>query len=320
MAKDFLAELNKKLGKNIVSLGKELENVKFLKTGLISLDVAIGGGLPIGRIVELRGLQSVAKTSLSLAMIGEFQKQGISCAFVDAEFSLNLQHARNLGVDTDKLIIVQPDTGEEAFEIIESLIREKLAKVVVVDSLSALATKAELEADVNKPGMGAQARLISVGLRRIIGPVSKNEAVVIMINQMRANINGGQYNQHTPSGGYALKYYTSVVLELKRDQGIIVAEEIMGYKIKVKVEKNKVGNPKEECILNLRFKTGFSSEGEVITLGVKSGIISIQGNTYFFKNKKLGVGENRTHQFLVDNPDINQEILNAISSPQELKQ
>lgn len=314
MKKDIIQELNKKLGKDLVCLGSKLDEVKFLSTGLLSLDVAIGGGLPVGRIVEFRGLQSVAKTSLALAMIGNFQKQGIPCAFVDAEFSLNLQHARNLGVDTDKLVIVQPDTGEEAFDIVETLIRQKIAKVIVVDSVNALATKAELEAEVNKPGMGAQAKLISIGLRRIVGPVHKNEAIVIMINQFRANIMGGQYSPHVAGGGYALKYYTSVVLELRRDQEAKVGDELTGYNIKIKVEKNKVGKPKEECIVQLRFATGFSAEADVMTLGEKAGVITTSGNTYYFGDIKLGVGNNKTRVFLEENPDICQNILSKIKS------
>lgn len=318
--KNILQELNKKLGKDLVSYGSKLDDVKFLKTGLLSLDVAIGGGLPIGRIIEFRGLQSTSKTSLALAMIGHFQKQGIPCAFVDAEFSLNLQYARILGVDTDKLIVVQPDTGEEAFEIVETLVKEKVAQVIVIDSVNALAVRSELEADVNKPGMGAQAKLLSIGLRRIVGPVNKNGAIVIMINQFRANIMGGQYSPHVAGGGYALKYYTSVVLELKRDQEAKVGEKLTGYNIKIKVEKNKVGKPKEECIVQLRFASGFSAEADLMTLGEKSGVITTQGNSYYFGDMKLAVGNNKTRVFLEENPDICKQILAKIEITSSLQE
>lgn len=321
MKKDFLKELNKRLGKDIVTTGDKLEDVKFISTGMLPLDYAIGAGLPVGRIIEIRGLQSSAKTSLALAIIANFQKNNLPCAFVDAEFSLNLQHARNIGVDTDKLIVVQPDTGEEAFEVVESLVREGAAKLIVIDSVNALATKAELEAEVNKPGMGATAKLLSSGLRRIVGPVSKNEAIVIMINQYRANIMGGQYSPHVAGGGYALKYYTSVVMELKRESSVDIAGKVMGYNIGIRLEKNKVGRPKETCSVLLRFATGFSSEADVMNLGLSSGVIRREGNTYSYEDKKLGIGENRTRQFLEENPDLCKEILEKIKtstlSPQE---
>jgi len=303
--------LNKKAGTKIVFHGSDIagRKIEVFPTGLLNLDDVVGcGGLPKGRIISISGLQSTGKSSLCLHILGKLQKDGVKCCYVDAEYSLNLEHARNLGVDVDKLLIVEPETGEQAFEAVESILRDSEASFIVIDSASALSSRAEMEAETGKPTMGGQARLISQGLRKMIGLVSKRKAVVIFINQLRMNIMGGQYNPYIETGGMALKFYTSIALELHRDQAILEGDKLVGYSLKVRVKKNKVGPPAGETKIQLMFASGFSEEASVFNIAVEKEIITKQKTTYYFNELKLGIGKPKALLFLEKNPLVAEEI------------
>ncbi len=320
MKKNILEEINKEAGERIAFTGKDInQEIEAVPTGMMPLDQAIGcGGLPKGRIIEIHGLPSSGKTSLCLGITASYQRHGLTCAFVDAEYALNIEHAKKMGVDTDKLLIIQPDTGEQAFEAIEKLVREDAAQFIVVDSASALVPRAIIEAETGKPTMGSQARLISQGLAKLIGPVSKRGTIVIFLNQMRMNIMGGTYDPYTVTGGMALRFYATIIMQLYRDKALMQGEELKGYSIKVKIKKNKVGNPAEECNVDLFFDTGFSTESDLLIFGEKSGIISHIGNTYKYGEVKLGSSQNKAREFLTENPQIATEILSQLQ-PQQSK-
>jgi recombination protein RecA len=285
---------------------------------LLPLDYAIGlGGLPVGRIIEVHGTFSAAKTSLCLAIIANFQKRNLPCAFIDAEFAFSAKHATSMGVDTDKLLMIQPDYGEQAFEIMEKILKDDSAKLIVVDSVSALTPKAEAEAEYGKPTMGAQARLMASGMRKLIGLVSKQKAIIIFINQLRMNIMGGQYDPYTLPGGQALKHYSSVMIELKKEKALMKGDKIVGYPIYIKIKKNKVGVPGEDCTVNLFFEDGFSAESNLLSLGEKAGLIRKEGNTIFYGDVKLGVGQNKAREFLEMYTDVAADLLAKLSPPQE---
>lgn len=309
-------DLNKHFSADIAYY--EGQKIAFEPTGLLPLDYAIGlGGLPVGRIIEVHGQFSSAKTSLCLAIIANFQKRNLPCAFIDAEFAFSAKHATSMGVDTDKLLMIQPDYGEQAFEIMEKILKDDSAKLIVVDSVSALTPKAEAEAEYGKPTMGAQARLMASGMRKLIGLVSKQKAIIIFINQLRMNIMGGQYDPYTLPGGQALKHYSSVMMELKKEKALMKGDKIVGYPIYIKIKKNKVGVPGEDCTVNLFFDDGFSASLDVISLGLKSGILRKDGNTLFYGEVKLGVGQNKAREFLVANPLVAQDLLAKLSPHQE---
>jgi len=290
--------------------GKEIE---VISTGIKSLDDAIGvGGLPKGKIIEVHGLQSTGKSSLCLGIIANFQKANLNCAYIDAEYSFSLSHAQNLGVNTDELLIVQPDSGEEAFTVLEKLVRDGDSQLIVVDSASALVPQGDIEADMGKNMMGSQARLISYGLRKLIGPISKSGCIVIFINQLRANILGGQYDPYIVTGGMSLKFYTSIMLELKRGKAIISSDEVKGITIPIKIKKNKVGPPAKECEVELHFADGFKENADVFNLAVGKDLIRKEGNTFFYGEIKLGVGANRAKKYLEDYPETMAEILTKI--------
>ena len=306
-------EINKQFGSDVAFY--EGQKIEFEPTGLLPLDYAIGlGGLPVGRIIEVHGQFSSAKTSLCLAIIANFQKRNIPCAFIDAEFAYSAKHAESMGVDNKKLLMIQPDYGEQAFEIMEKILKDNSTKLIVVDSVSALTPKSEAEAEYGKPTMGAQARLMASGMRKIIGLVSKQKAIVIFINQLRMNIMGGQYDPYTLPGGQSLKHYSSVMMELKKEKALMKGDKIVGYPIKIKIKKNKVGLPGEECVVNLFFQDGFSASLDVISLGEKAGFVTKTGNSYFLGEMKLGVGQNKARQFLVDNPLVASELLAKLST------
>ena len=305
--KETAKELNEKFGAGVAFY--EGQEIEYEPTGLLPLDYAIGlGGLPVGRIVEVHGTFSAAKTSLCLAIIANFQKKNIPCAFIDAEFSFSAKHAESMGVDNKKLLLLQPDFGEQAFEIMEKIIKDGTAKLIVVDSVSALTPKSEAEAEFGKPQMGSQARLMATGMRKLIGLVAKQKAIVIFINQLRMNIMGGQYDPYTLPGGQSLKHYSSVMMELKKEKALMKGDKIVGYPIHIKIKKNKVGLPGEECTVELFFQSGFSAESDILFLGEKAGLITKEGNTYFSGKNKLGVGQNKARQFLVDNPLLADEL------------
>lgn len=311
-----IEEFNRKAGSKIVFFGKDIagRKIEVMPTGLMNLDNVLGcGGFPKGRIVTISGLQSTSKTSLCLHLIGKLQKEGVKCCFVDAEYSLNLDHARAMGVDVDTLLIIEPETGEQAFEAIENVLREGLATFIVIDSASALSSKAEMEAETGKPTMGGQARLISQGLRKLVGLVSRKKAVLVFINQLRMNIMGGQYNPYIETGGMALKFYTSVALQLHKSKSIEKSGDTIGYVIRVVVKKNKVGAPGGETEITLMFETGFSEEADIIELALAKGLITRKGNTLIYGETKLGVGSKVALTFLQDHPELIEEIVKKLN-------
>lgn len=303
-------EINKSAGKKIAFFGKDStgQDIEVVKTGILPLDGALMcGGLPKGRIIEVHGLHSTGKTSLCLAFIASFQKQGLDCAYVDAEYSFNFDHAKTYGVDTDKLILVQPDCGEEAFSAMEKLVNDG-TKLIIVDSVSALMPKPEAEADFGTAQIGGQARLMASGLRKLVPVTSKKGSIIVFINQLRVNIMGGQYDPYTLPGGQSLRFYSSVMMKMSKSQKIMVGEELVGYNISIKIEKNKVGKPGEVCDIQLRFDSGWSAEADILNLALKAGVITKEKTTYYYGELKLGVGENRAQNFLRETPELIEEI------------
>jgi recombination protein RecA len=301
--------INKDLGKDIAFSGKDFDReIESISTGIKSLDDAIGiGGLPKGRIVEVHGLQSTGKSSLCFGIISSFQKQGLSCAYIDAEYAFSVDHAKTIGIDMDKLLMIQPDCGEEAFSIMEKLIRDKSVQLIVLDSISALVPRADVESEMGKNQMGGQARLVAAGLRKLIGPLSKSGCIIILINQLRANILGGQYDPYIITGGMALRFYSSVMIELKRGKAIVTGDEVRGITIPIKIKKNKVGLPARECEVELTFADGFAEGNDVFNLAVDKGIIVKTGNTYFYGETKLGLGS-KAKKYLAENPETLEQI------------
>lgn len=315
--KSIAENLNDKIGATIAFVGDEREPVTAVSTGILPLDVAIGiGGLPRGRIVEVHGLFSTGKTSLCLAIIASFQKQGLRCAYIDAEYCFSYEHAQSFGVKTDELLLLQTDTGEQAFSAMEKLIKDKNVDLIVVDSVSALVPLPDAEADHGKSQIGAQAKLISKGLAKIVAPVHKNGAIIIFINQLRQNIMGGQYDPYILPGGMALRFYTSLMLEIHRKGAITQGDEQVGIQIEIKVKKNKVGRPNEKCEAQLFFDKGFSAEADTISMAEKMEVIKVKGNTYYFGEEKLGVGQKKARKFLESNPEIMAKIKDLLTSPQ----
>ena len=312
---DTLREIKTKFGDEaIMKLGEKPRiNVDTIPTGSIGLDEALGvGGYPRGRIIEVFGPESSGKTTLTLHAIAEAQKKGGVCAFIDAEHALDPEYAKRLGVKLDELLISQPDTGEQALEIVESLVRSGKIDVVVVDSVAALTPKDEIEGDMGAHHVGKQARLMSQALRKLTAITSKSKTVVIFINQIRMQIGVMFGNPETTPGGKALKFYTSVRLDIRRIAQIKKGEEIMGGRVRVKVVKNKVAAPFRVTEFDLMYNEGISKEGEIIALGEKYGIISKSGASYAFGEEKLGRGYDATRTFLKENPKITKEILGLI--------
>ncbi len=298
----------------IMKLGdKPKVSVDAISTGSIGLDAALGvGGLPRGRIIEIFGPESSGKTTLSLHVIAEAQKTGGICAFIDAEHAMDPEYAKRLGVKIDELLISQPDTGEQALEIVDSLVRSGKIDVIVVDSVAALTPKDEIEGDMGAYHVGKQARLMSQALRKLTAIVAKSKTIVIFINQIRMQIGVMFGNPEITPGGKALKFYTSVRLDIRRIAQIKKGEEIMGGRTRVKVVKNKVAAPFRQTEFDLMYNEGISREGELIALGEKFGLIQKSGSTYKYNNEKLAVGYDATRQFLRENKKIADQILKDI--------
>jgi len=316
-----LDEIRTKFGDDsIMKLGeKPRVDVNAISTGSIGLDAALGvGGLPRGRIVEIFGPESSGKTTLALHVVAEAQKLGGLCAYIDAEHAMDPEYAKKLGVKIDELLISQPDNGEQGLEIVESLVRSGKMDVIVIDSVAALTPKDEIEGDMGAQHMGKQARLMSQALRKLTAIVAKSKTIVIFINQIRMQIGVMFGNPETTPGGKALKFYTSVRLDIRRIAQIKKGEEIMGGRIRVKVVKNKVAAPFKQTEFDLMYNEGISNEGEIIALGEKMGIIKKTGNSYEWATtekedeKKLGRGYDATRQFLKENPKISDKILKEI--------
>ncbi len=309
---DTLDAIRTKFGEDsIMKLGdKPRVNINAIHTGSIGLDAALGvGGLPRGRIIEIFGPESSGKTTLTLHVIAEAQKLGGVCAFIDAEHAMDPEYAKRIGVKIDELLISQPDTGEQALEIVDSLVRSGKLDVIVIDSVAALTPKDEIEGDMGAIHMGKQARLMSQALRKLTAIVAKSKTIVIFINQIRMQIGVMFGNPETTPGGKALKFYTSVRLDIRRIAQIKKGEEIMGGRCRVKVVKNKVAAPFRQTEFDLMYNEGISQEGEIIALGEKMGFIQKSGTSYSAGETKLGRGYDATRQFLKENTAVREKIL-----------
>lgn len=314
---DALREIKTKFGDDsIMMLGdKPHVDINSISTGSIGLDVALGvGGVPRGRIIEIFGPESSGKTTLALHIIAEAQKMGGICAFIDAEHAMDPEYSQRLGVKIDQLLISQPDNGEQALDIVDSLVRSGKIDVIVVDSVAALTPKDEIEGDMGAYHVGKQARLMSQALRKLTAIVAKSKTVVIFINQIRMQIGVMFGNPETTPGGKALKFYTSVRLDIRRIAQIKKGDEIMGGRVRVKVVKNKVAAPFKQTEFDLMYNEGISREGEIIALGEKMGIVQKSGNSYKYGDIILGRGYDATRQFLKakENKKLTEEILKQI--------
>ncbi len=311
-----IKQMDKAFGKGtLIRLGdKVIEPIETISTGSLGLDLALGvGGLPRGRVIEIYGPESSGKTTLTLHAIAECQKAGGVCAFIDAEHALDVLYAKNLGVDTDNLLVSQPDYGEQALEILETVIRSSAVDLVVVDSVAALTPKVEIDGDMDDMQVGVQARLMSKALRKITGILHKTNTTVIFINQIRMKIGMTGYGSpETTTGGNALKFYSSVRLDIRRIASLKQAEEIIGNRTKVKVVKNKVAPPFKVVEFDIMFGKGISKMGELIDYGVKMDIVDKAGAWFSYNDSKIGQGKENSKDFLIENPDIANEIENKI--------
>ncbi|HAH04039.1 MAG: Protein RecA [Parcubacteria group bacterium GW2011_GWA2_43_17] len=279
--------------------------VEAISTGCLSLDIALGvGGVPRGRIIEIYGPEASGKTTLAQHIVAEVQKQGGTAAFIDAEHALDPEYAKKIGVNVNDLLISQPDTGEQALEITETLVRSNAVDVIVIDSVAALVPKAEIEGEMGDSHMGLQARLMSQALRKLSGIVSKSKTVVIFINQIRMKIGVFFGNPETTTGGMALKFYSSVRIEVRRAAQIKKGDAIIGNRVKAKVVKNKVAAPFRNTEFDIMYNEGMSVSGDVIDTGVQFGVIAKSGNSYSYGEHKLGVGRENAKQFLRENPKL----------------
>ncbi|TVQ56725.1 MAG: recombinase RecA [Rhodobacteraceae bacterium] len=303
-----LAQIERAFGKgSIMKLGARdaAMDIEAISTGSIGLDVALGiGGLPKGRIIEIYGPESSGKTTLALHVVAEEQKKGGVCAFVDAEHALDPAYARKLGVDIDELLISQPDAGEQALEITDTLVRSGAVSVVVVDSVAALTPRAELEGDMGDAQVGAQARLMSQAMRKLTGSISRSRCMVIFINQIRQKIGVMFGSPETTTGGNALKFYASVRLDIRRIGAIKDRDEVVGNTTRVKVVKNKVAPPFRQVEFDIMYGEGISKTGELIDLGVKAGVVEKSGSWFSFADQRIGQGRENAKGFLRNNPDV----------------
>ena len=310
-----IAQIEKSFGKGaVMRLGDKPEmNVEAIPTGSLALDAALGiGGVPKGRIIEIYGPESSGKTTLALHILAEAQKQGGEVAFVDAEHALDPVYAAALGVDIDNLLVSQPDTGEQALEITDALVRSGAVDAVVVDSVAALVPKQEIEGEMGDTFVGLQARLMSQALRKLAGTIAKTNCVVIFINQLRMKIGVMYGNPETTTGGNALKFYASVRLDIRKASAIKDGDEIIGNQVRVKVIKNKVAPPFKKAEFDLMFNEGISRVGEIVDMGVEKGILTKSGSWYSYEGNKLAQGRDAAKNVLRDNPDLAEEIENKI--------
>lgn len=310
-----LAQIEKAFGKgSIWKLGQRPNiEIEAISTGSIGLDLALGiGGLPKGRIIEIFGPESSGKTTLTLQVIAECQKKGGTCAFVDAEHALDPIYAKKLGVNIDELVLSQPDTGEQALEIADTLVRSGAIDVLVIDSVAALVPKAEIEGEMGDSHMGLQARLMSQALRKLTGSISKTNCMIIFINQIRMKIGVMFGSPETTTGGNALKFYASVRLDIRRIGSIKDKEEVVGSQTKVKVVKNKVSPPFKTADFDIMYGEGISKNGELIDLGVKADIVEKSGSWYSYNNERIGQGRENAKIFLKNNPNIATDIENKL--------
>ncbi|MEZ0204797.1 recombinase RecA [Ideonella sp.] len=311
-----LSQIEKQFGKgSIMRLGdgEKIEDIQVVSTGSLGLDVALGvGGLPRGRVVEIYGPESSGKTTLTLQVVAEMQKLGGVAAFIDAEHALDIHYAQKLGVNLQELLISQPDTGEQALEIVDSLCRSGAVDLIIVDSVAALTPKAELEGEMGDSLPGLQARLMSQALRKLTATIKKSNCMVIFINQIRMKIGVMFGSPETTTGGNALKFYASVRLDIRRIGSIKKGEEVIGNETRVKVVKNKVAPPFKEAEFDILYGEGTSREGEIIDLGVQAKIVDKSGAWYSYNGEKIGQGKDNSREFLRENADLAREIENKV--------
>ena len=307
-----LGQIEKQFGKgSVMRLGDHAasRDIESVSTGSLGLDVALGiGGLPMGRVAEIYGPEASGKTTLTLQVVAEIQKKGGTAAFVDAEHALDPIYAENLGVNVDDLLVSQPDTGEQALEITDMLVRSGAVDLVVVDSVAALTPKAEIEGEMGDTHVGLQARLMSQALRKLTGNIKRSNTLVIFINQIRMKIGVMFGSPETTTGGNALKFYSSVRLDIRRIGAIKKADEVLGNETRVKVVKNKVSPPFKMAEFEILYGKGISREGEIIDLGVKHGIVDKSGSWYSYQGDRIGQGKENVREFLINHPEMAQEI------------
>ena len=307
-----VSQIEKQFGKgSIMRFGEDavIQDIEAISTGSLTLDLALGiGGLPRGRVVEIYGPESSGKTTLALHVVAQAQKTGGTCAFVDAEHALDMAYAQKLGVQGDELLISQPDNGEQALEITETLVRSGAIDIVVVDSVAALVPRAEIEGEMGEPQMGLQARLMSQALRKLVGTIARSKTMVVFINQVRMKIGVMFGNPETTTGGNALKFYASVRLDIRRTGAVKSADAVVGNRTKVKVVKNKVAPPFKEAEFDILYGRGVSKEGELIDIGTDQGIIEKAGAWYSYGGDRIGQGRENAKTYLRDNPDTATDI------------
>ena len=318
-----LAQIERQFGKgSIMKLGAEgaIQEIEASSTGSLGLDIALGiGGLPMGRIVEIYGPESSGKTTLTLHCVAEQQKKGGVCAFVDAEHALDPQYARKLGVDIDELLISQPDTGEQALEITDTLVRSGAVNMVVVDSVAALTPKSELEGDMGDSSVGVQARLMSQAMRKLTGSISRSKCMVIFINQIRMKIGVMFGSPETTTGGNALKFYSSVRLDIRRIGAVKDRDEIVGNATRVKVVKNKVAPPFKQVEFDIMYGEGISKTGELLDLGVQAGVVEKSGAWFSYGDERIGQGRENAKTFLKENTRVAMEIEDKVRAAHGLE-
>ncbi|TAH72179.1 MAG: recombinase RecA [Anaerolineaceae bacterium] len=318
-----LAQIEKQYGKgSVMKLGETHSNmnIETVPTGSISLDIALGlGGVPKGRIIEIYGPESSGKTTVALHMIAEVQKLGGIAGFIDAEHALDPVYAKNIGVDIDNLYISQPDNGEQALEITETMVRSGAVDIVIVDSVAALVPKAEIDGDMGDSHMGLQARLMSQALRKLTAVIGKSQCIVIFINQLREKIGVMFGNPETTTGGRALKFYASVRMDVRRIESLKQGGEITGNRTRIKVVKNKIAPPFKEAEFDIMFGRGISKEGDVLDLASDADIINKSGAWYSYNDTKIGQGRENAKQYLAENPQIFDEIYQKVREKFDLK-
>ena len=313
--KQVLADIEKQFGKgSIMKLGdNEHREIDVISSGSIALDTALGiGGYPKGRIIEIYGPESSGKTTFALHAIAEAQKLGGKAAFIDAENALDPQYASNLGVNIDELLLSQPDNGEQALEITEALVRSGAISIIVIDSVAALVPQAEIEGEMGDSHVGLQARLMSQALRKLAGIINKTNTIAIFINQLREKVGVMYGNPEVTTGGRALKFYSSIRLDIRRSEQIKIGSDIIGSKTNVKVVKNKMAPPFKTCQVDIMYGTGISREGEVVDLGVEAGAIEKSGAWYSYNGDKIGQGKENVKEYLKANPDVFDDVYNKI--------
>ena len=311
-----ITQIEKSYGKgSVMKLGDSRANmnIETIPTGSLSLDIALGlGGVPKGRVVEIYGPESSGKTTVALHMVAEVQKRGGIAGFIDAEHALDPVYAKNIGVDIDNLYISQPDNGEQALEITETMVRSGAVDIVIVDSVAALVPKAEIDGDMGDSHVGLQARLMSQALRKLTAVISKTNCIVIFINQLREKVGVMFGNPETTTGGRALKFYSSVRLDVRRTESLKQGGEVVGNHVRVKVVKNKIAPPFKEAEFDIMFGKGISKEGDIIDLGVNANIVEKSGSWYAYKGAKIGQGRENAKLYLTQNPLVCEEIENQI--------